>query len=54
MRLKYKESGWYDRKELEENAKTIKERLKKQTTQYKIYAKRGLDEISKVVVDCLF
>jgi len=54
MRLKYKESGWYERKEMESNAKKIKERIKKKTTQHKIYIKQQSDEYGKLVVDSLF
>lgn len=54
MRTKYKNSGWYERKELEKNAEQIKRRIKKQTTQYKIWVKDGADEFAKSVVDELF
>lgn len=54
MRQKYKTVGWWERKELEKNAKTIKQRLKNNRTQYKILCKKGLDEFGKEVVDCLF
>ncbi len=39
---------------MEQNAKQIKQRLKKQTTQYKIWIKEGLDDYGKTVVECLF
>ena len=54
MRDKYKSSGWYERKELEKNAEQIKQRIKKQTTQYKIWVKNGLDDYGKTVADALF
>jgi len=54
MRKKYKSLGWYERKEMESNAKNIKERIKKKTTQHKIFIKQQSDEYGRLVVDSLF
>ena len=54
MREKYKSLVWYERKEMEQNAKIIKKRIKNQTTQYKIHSKKGLGEFGKSVVDEIF
>lgn len=54
MRRKYKKSDWYTRKELEKNAEEIKQRIKKQTTQYKIWLKPQLDDFGKEVAEALF
>jgi len=54
MRQKYKTVGWFEKKELEQNAEIIKKRLKTNRTQYKIYCKGRLDDFGKEVVDCLF
>lgn len=54
MRTKYKSLSHYERVEMEQNAKQIKERLKKQTTQYKIYCKQQMDDYGAMVVDYLF
>ena len=54
MRKKYKKLGWYERKEMEENAKIIKKRIKSETTQYKIYCKQYLDDFGKEVVKHIF
>lgn len=54
MRQKYKQSDWYERKELEKNAETLKQRIKSKTTQYKIYVKKTVGETGKDVVDALF
>lgn len=54
MRKNYKTLGHYDKVEMEKNAKTIKERIKKQTTQYKIYCKQRTDDFGREVVEALF
>lgn len=54
MRKKYHQVGWWEKKELEKNAQTIKKRLENNRTQYKIFCKKGLDDFSKSVVEALF
>ena len=54
MRKKYKTLDYHDRYLMEQHAKIIKQRIKNQTTQYKIFEKQGLDDFGKTVVDCLF
>jgi len=54
MRKKYKQVDFFTREEIKKNAETIKQKLKKQRTQYKIFCKQRLDEHGKKVVEAIF
>lgn len=54
MREKYKQADFYTREGLKKNAQIIKDKIKKQRTQYKILCKQKLDGFGKSVVGAIF
>ena len=54
LRDKWAESGYYERIQIEQRAKYVKQQYTEQKKQYKIYTKAGLDEFSQEVVNSLF
>jgi len=54
MRKKYNTVGWFEKKELEKNAKQIKDRIRHNQVQYRMWLKARLDDFGKTVVETLF